>query len=66
MACTKMKSSLEALLEEFSKNNRVMKIFLCIACHLEQLFKCTSIATLDNAFQEFQAISELLNACSIN
>ena len=59
MACTKMKNSPEALLEEFSKNNRVMKIFLCIVCHLEQLFKCTSIVTLGNAFQKFQAISEL-------
>ena len=46
----KVKSSPEALLKEFLKNNMIekLKIFLCITCCLEQLFKYTSLATLSS------------------
>ena len=52
------------MLEEFTKNDgteRLKKIFLCVMCGLEQLFKYTSLATLSNVFQKFQVIHELLN-----
>jgi len=39
----------------------VKKIFLCVMRCLEQLFKCASLATLSNVFQEFQVIYKLLN-----
>jgi len=55
-----MKSSLEAWLEEFSKNNtmeRQLRRYFCAV--LEQLFKYTSLETLDNVFREIQVIREL-------
>ena len=61
---TKMKSSPEASLEEFSKNNTikrlkaVKKIFLRI---MEQLLKYASLATLNNVLQEIQVIHKLWN-----
>jgi len=37
----------------------VKKIFLCVICCLEQLFKYTSLATFGNVFWEFHVIGEL-------
>ena len=39
----------------------VKKLFLCIMCCLEPLFKYASLATLGNIFKEFQLIQKLLN-----